>query len=249
MIIFKFAQKFGLLIILLLIWEILGNYLTFGNRYLPLPHQVFFSLIEQLQKKDIYLHVFASLQRVVIGFMFASIISIPLGLLSAYFGNIGKSLKPIIEILRPIPPIAYIPISIILFGLGDLSAYFIVFIGVFFPIFTNTYFGAMSLPKIYKNVANSFEIPNNLYFKKILFPYSLPYIFAGLRIGLGTGWMSVIAAELIGAQSGLGYFIQLNRLLLRIENVFVGMLLIGLVGYLLNSFILSMENRVLVWKK
>lgn len=241
-------RKIALIALLLVVWELSGVIFISTNRYLPFPHELVLALKEELLGKDIYLHIFASLQRVIIGFLVASTIAVPLGLLSAYFESLGEVIKPVIEVIRPIPPIAYIPIAIILFGLGDLSAYFIVFVGAFFPIFTNTYLGAVSLPKIYKNISRSFEISRRDYLRKVLLPYSMPFIFIGLKIGLGTGWMSVIAAELIGTQSGLGYFIQLNRLLLRIENVFVGMLLIGLVGYLLNKSIGFVENKVITWK-
>ena len=111
----------------------------------------------------------------------------------------------------------------------------IVFLGAFFPIFTNAYFGAVSLPVVYKNISESFEIRKSTFVSRILFYFALPSICTGLKIGIGMAWMSVIAAELIGAQSGLGYFIQLNRLLLRTDNVVLGMILIGLIGYVLTK--------------
>ena len=101
------------------------------------------------------------------------------------------------------------------------------------------------MPEIYKNVARSFEIKNSIFLTKILFFYSLPYIFTGLKIGFGMAWMSVIAAELIGAQSGLGYFIQLNRLLLRMDNVILGMILIGSIGFLLSKTLLFAEKMAM----
>lgn len=198
---------------------------------------------------DIYLHIFASLQRVLIGFLIASLAGIFLAILLGYYKNMGRLIKPVIELLRPIPPIAWIPIAILLFGLGDRSAYFIVFLGAFFPIFTNTYFGVTSLPKIYKNVTDSFELKKIDFIFYVLFYFSLPYIFTGLKIGIGMAWMSVIAAELIGAQSGLGYYIQINRLLLRTDNVIIGMVIIGIIGFLLTKSISLIETKVIVWIK
>jgi NitT/TauT family transport system permease protein/sulfonate transport system permease protein len=133
-------------------------------------------------------------------------------------------------------------------GLGESASYFIVFIGAFFPIFTNTYQGARTLPAVYRNVALSLELGRFSYIRNILFPFTLPHIFVGLKIGIGMAWMSVIAAELVSARSGLGYFIQLNRLLLQTDNVLIGMISIGIVGYALNKSIDVLEKIVIRWK-
>lgn len=217
------------------------------NFFLPSPVEVLIALVAQLQQGEILVDAAMSLERVVMGFLLAAIIAIPAGILCGYSRQLGDFVKPFVELLRPIPPIAWIPIAILIFGIGDGSAYFIVFLGAFFPIFTNTYFGATSLPAIYRNVAQSFEIKKSIFITKILFYFSLPYIFIGLKIGIGMAWMSLIAAELIGAQSGLGYFIQLNRLLLRTDNVVLGMIFIGIVGFILSKFLMVLEKKVMPW--
>lgn len=237
-------KKVSLIILLITIYQILNT--LFPNSYFPSVFQILQALFKNLSSQEIYLDIVASLLRILIGFLIASIIGISLGLILAYDKRF-KDIKLYIELLRPIPPIAWIPIAIIVFGLGNSSAYFIVFLGAFFPIFTNTYFGAKSMPTIYKNVASSFEVGRVKYFTKILFFFTLPYIFTGLKIGIGMAWMSVIAAELIGAQSGLGYFIQLNRLLLQTDNIIIGMILIGVVGYLLQKIIEFMEKTLITW--
>ena len=241
-------KRYGVLLAILLAWELLGAFLPTQTNYIPLPHQVLVALIEQLKGIHIYVDSFLSVEKVLVGFIAASFVGICGGLLLGYFIKAGKYVRPVIELLRPIPPIAYIPIAILLFGLGNLPAYFIVFIGAFFPIFTNTYISVISLPRVYKDVVSSFELSKSVYVSKILFPYCLPGIFTGLKIGMGTAWMSVIAAELVSGQSGLGYFIQINRLLLRVDNVLVGMVLIGLIGYLLNGIISSIERKVVIWR-
>lgn len=239
-------KKLFLLILFIAAYQI--AYIIFPmNSYFPSALQIMQTLLKDLSGQQIYFDIFASLQRVIIGFLIASILGVFLGLLLGYNSRL-KDVKIYIELLRPIPPIAWIPIAIVIFGLGNASAYFIVFLGAFFPIFTNTYFGAVSMPAIYRNTALSFEIGKIKYFTKILLFYSLPYIFAGLKIGIGMAWMSLIAAELIGSQSGLGYFIQLNRLLLQTDNVIVGMVLIGIIGYLLQKIIESMEKVFIKWR-
>lgn len=242
-------KKYRSMFLLLFLWEVFGLVLPTQTSFIPIPHQILVALIDQFRHLDIYIDILSSLQKVLVGFSLASVLGILGGLLSGYLINFGKQLRPIVEILRPIPPIAYIPIAILLFGLGNMPAYFIVFIGAFFPIFTSTYLGVTNLPRVYKDVVSSFELSKYTYLSRILFPFSLQNIFTGLKIGMGTAWMSVIAAELIGGESGLGYFIQINRLLLRTDNILVGMIVIGLIGYMLNELISSIEYKIVRWKK
>ncbi|OHA59430.1 MAG: hypothetical protein A2589_00985 [Candidatus Vogelbacteria bacterium RIFOXYD1_FULL_46_19] len=237
-------KKLIVLVVILFLWQLLSSSI---HTIIPSPIEVFTALYNLSVQGDIFIHIFASLKRVVVGFLIATFLGVGLALITGYYKKIDVFLKPLVEFLRPIPPIAWIPIAILIFGLGDMSAYFIVFIGAFFPIFTNSFFGVSSLPVIYENIAHSFEIKNFIFVKDILFKFSLPYIFTGLKIGIGMAWMSVIAAELIGAQSGLGYFIQLNRLLLRTDNVIAGMILIGFIGYMLSLLLLTVEKIIIPW--
>lgn len=239
-------KKFILILLPVIAYQIITA-IFLKNSYLPTIAQICQTFSIDLSKGNIMLDVFTSIQRVFVGFICASILGVSMGMIIGYYKKF-KFLRIYIDLLRPIPPIAWIPIAILIFGLGDLSAYFIVFIGAFFPVFTNTYFGTVSFPTIYKNVSLSFEIKKINFFLKILFPYCLPYIFSGLKIGMGMAWMSVIAAELIGAQSGLGYFIQINRLLLQTDNILIGMILIGLIGFTLQKMIEYLESRIIRWK-
>lgn len=229
----------------ILIYQFLN--IIFPNNFFPSIFELMNSFIKNFSNKDYYIDIINSLLKVSVGFLIASIIGILLGLILGSTQKF-KFIVKIIEILRPIPPIAWIPIAIIIFGLGNTSAYFIVFLGAFFPIFTNTYFGALSLPLIYKNISSSFEISSSTYFFKILLFNALPNIFTGLKIGIGMAWMSVIAAELIGSQSGLGYFIQLNRLLLRTDNILIGMITIGFIGNLLQNLIELIRKKSIYWE-
>lgn len=230
----------------LVLYQIIAVWLK-SSSGLPTLQEIAEAAVENFTNYEIYQHILSSLTRVATGVLLAAFFGIFLGLLAGHFRK-TRFFTMYVDILKPIPPIAWIPIAIILFGLGETSSYFIVFIGAFFPIFSNTFYGARSIPVIYKNCANSFELTTVTYLTKVLFPYTLPYIMSGVKIGIGMGWMSVIAAELIGAQSGLGYYIQLNRLLLQSEDVIVGMLTIGLVGYGLQKVVESLESRLLEWK-
>jgi NitT/TauT family transport system permease protein/sulfonate transport system permease protein len=240
-------KKILTILAIISLWQLIYFIFPADHYVIPSPVEIGGTFYEVLMSKEIFFHTLASFSRVVVGFFIAAIVGIGLALLFGYYRTVGEYFRPIVEILRPIPPIAWIPIAILIFGLGNASAYFIVFLGAFFPIFTNTYFGVISLPKIYKNVASSFELGRFVFFRKILFKFSLPYIFTGLKIGIGMAWICVIAAELIGAQSGLGYFIQLNRLMLQTDKMLVGMILIGIIGYFLNYLISTAEKTVVKW--
>lgn len=153
----------------------------------------------------------------------------------------------LIEAPRYPPPIAWIPFVILAVGIGELSAVLIVVIGAFFPVFTNTYLGMWGVSRAIIYTAESLELSRWQMFWKVLFPAALPNILAGLRIGLGMGWMSVIAAEMIGADSGLGYSIQLYRTNMQYEAMAYNMALIALVGYLLTVFMGFVEKKALAW--
>lgn len=241
--------KLSTILSILLLWHILSVFVFPAYTIIPSPSEVCVAVLALINKGDIFVHIFASLVRVIIGFSIAGFLGVGLALVTGYYKKTSAFIGPIVEFFRPIPPIAWIPLAILIFGLGSPSAYFIVFVGAFFPIFTNTLFGINSLPRIYVNVARSFEIRKLTFVKDILFKFSLPYIFTGLKVGIGMAWMSVIAAELIGAQSGLGYFIQLNRLLLRTDNIIAGMIIIGAVGYSLVKLLSLVERRMIPWKR
>jgi ABC-type nitrate/sulfonate/bicarbonate transport system permease component len=153
----------------------------------------------------------------------------------------------LIEAPRYPPPIAWIPFVILWVGIGELSAVLIVVIGAFFPVFTSTYSGMWSMPRAILWASQSFELSRWQFFRSVLFPAALPQILSGLRIGLGMGWMSVIAAEMIGADSGLGYTIQLYRVNMQYGAMAYNMALIALVGYLLTLFMNLLERRALRW--
>ncbi|MCP3892254.1 MAG: ABC transporter permease [Desulfobulbaceae bacterium] len=180
----------------------------------------------------------------------ATFLGISIGLLRSTLppkikGN--KIIKLLFEAPKFPPPIAWIPFVILFFGIGEISAYVIVFIGAFSPIFTSTYEGAESVPLVIRNVAKSMEIKGIRYLWQIIFPASLPQIFTGIRMGVSMGWMSVIAAEMISGQSGLGYSIQLNRLNMQYDLMTVDIVLIGLIGFLLFEGIVYLQRKILPW--
>lgn len=191
-----------------------------------------------------------SLKRVVAGVVLAAIFGIALGLLRSALPPRIKSnplLKFFMEAPKFPPPIAWIPFVIIAFGIGELSAAIIVFIGAFSPIFIATYDGAESIPKVWRQTAASLEMSRARFLFEVVFKGSLPHIFMGLRGGVSMGWMAVIAAEMISGQSGLGYSIQLNRVNLQYHLMIADMFAIGLIGFLLFELIVAAEKWAIPW--
>lgn len=214
---------------------------------LPSPLDILHALGRLFIDDNVMTDIIASLGRILGGYIMAIIAGVSIGLLFAWKPFLQRIINPLIEIARPIPPIAWIPFAIIVFGLGNYSAIFIVFLGAFFPIFTNTYSSANNLSRTLRNTCRCYDIRGVAYVKNVLFFQALPGIISGMRIGVGMAWMSVIAAELVGAQNGLGYLIQNNRLLLRTDYVMAGMLLIGIVGLLLNGLVTLAERKSITW--
>lgn len=216
---------------------------------LPEPAAVLAGFMDLVRDGSLASDVAASLKRVIGGFCIATAVAVPLALLMAYIRQLDLLLSPLISFLRPIPPIAWIPIAILWFGIGDPPSYFITSLAAFFPIFINSYAGGKAVQPQHLHAAKSLGAGPKALFFRVYLPSAMPMIATGLRIGLGQSWMAVVTAELIAAHSGLGYMIQANRLALETSLVLVGMCVIGLLGALMASGLLIIERYLLVpWK-
>ena len=189
----------------------------------------------------------SSLSRVLVGYLVAAGLGVVLGSAAALSGPIGRGVQLVVNGLRPIPPIAWVPLAILWFGLGDGSAWFIVFIGAFFPVFIQVAWALGRPPDEYLELAASVGASPSETFWHVRVPAAAPGIAAGLRTGLGLAWTSVIAAELVGAQSGLGYRIQMHRLMLETDAVVAGMLTIGVLGFGMDRVAKTLERRLVPW--
>lgn len=195
-------------------------------------------------------HIFHSLQRVFQGYFIAILIGIPLGLLMGWFRWLSTTLEPLVEMLRPVPPLAWIPIAILWFGIGNQSAAFIIFLGAFFPILLNTINGVRTIDPILIEAARTLHASQRFIFLKVLLPGAFPSIFTGLRIGLGIGWMTLVAAEFTGVRQGygLGYMIMTARDIQRPDQIVAGMVVIGLIGLSIDAGLRLLERRLLRWR-
>src|ERR1041384_1644687 len=215
---------------------------------LPTPAVVLEGFYRLLADGYLVNDVLASLKRVFVGFLMASAVGVPLALLLAYFVPLRRLILPVVTLIRPLPPIACIPLAILWFGVGDKPSFFITAIAAFFPIFLNSFFGGMSVEDQHLNAARSLGAKKVSLVIRIMFPSALPMIWTGLKIGLGQSWMAGVTAELIAGESGLGYMIQMSRLNLETAYVLVGMVTIGVLGSLMGAALSGVERYVLPWK-
>ncbi|TDR93530.1 ABC transporter permease [Enterovirga rhinocerotis] len=230
-----------------LVWQLLTTTGIVDGFMLPSPIAVAEALWQMAIDGSLWVHLGASLQRVAIGYLIACVVGIALGLLCGWWRTVSDYVRPVIEALRPIPPLAWIPITILWFGLGDAASYFLVFLGAVFPAFVATYTAVRSLDRNQMNAALCLGAKPSMLLFDVLIPASLPIVLPGLRIALGIGWMCVVTAELIAAQTGLGYLIQQSRTLFQINNVVAGMVTIGLVGLAMSAALEQVERRVNAW--
>jgi NitT/TauT family transport system permease protein len=192
-------------------------------------------------------HLLASLSRVYGGFALAAAAALPLGLLIGRIPLIRALLDPTFQILRPIPVTAWLPLAMILFGLGPRSAYFLVFLGAFYPILVNTIFGVRSVePRLFEAAA-MLGCTGPAQFARVVLPAALPSIFTGLRLGLGFAWVVIVVGEMTGVQTGLGAIIMEARQLSRTEIVICGMVVIGIAGFISDWIVMQIGRRLLAW--
>lgn len=243
----KFVNWIFSLLLFFAIWQIVSSILN--NPLFPSPIEVIISLYLLFAQGVIFDHIISSLIRVLMGFSVSLLFASTAGFIIGMSPIFNRLATPIIEILRPIPPIAWIPLSIVWFGLGDASASFIIFIAAFFPIFTNVVFGVESLPRIYKRISKNYRLGIFHKFIHVIFPFTLPYLLNGIKTSMGIAWMAVIGAEIIASNRGLGYFIEINRVLLNINNVIATMIVIGVIGFLLVNLFSFLESKIVYWEK
>jgi NitT/TauT family transport system permease protein len=239
------------------VWQLYALYLhenDFGYKgYVPYPIDVVKALFRSFAIKDpitgLYMldHIFASLKRIVYGFALALAVAVPLGLLMGSFKTSNALGRPIVEIIRPIPPLAWIPIFIVVLGFmwGPVA---IVFLGIFFPVLLNVIFGVRSVDPILMDAARTLGAGRGQLFKKVVLPFTLPYLMTGIKVGLGIGWMCIVAAEMVGNYGGgVGFFINDMALRGQFDFMYAGMIVIGLLGTLTTGVASLFEGRLSRW--
>jgi len=216
---------------------------TTESAIFPTPWQVVTGTVELIRNGTLWEHIGASLMRVGAGFLLAVAIGIPLGLWMGWVRGAFDTLNPIFQILRPISPIAWIPIAILWFGVGNASPIYLIFISSVFPMIVQTTAGVHTIEKRYLRAAANFGVSRATLFRQVVIPAVLPQIIVGMRIGLGVAWLVVVAAEMIALRSGLGYLIIDSRNAgNRYDLVIAGMIIIGLIGLALDGVMRLLEK-------
>jgi ABC-type nitrate/sulfonate/bicarbonate transport system permease component len=239
------------LFVLILVWQLVSAvWLPSIDPYLailmPPPVQIAKTAATMITSGELGYHVLASLKREGIAFLCA-LLAVPIGIAMGWFDRVSQQLEPITEILRPIPPLAWIPLSILWFGIGDEQNEFIIFLGMFFPILLNTIQGVRAADPVLVRAARSLGANERRVLTRVILKAALPQIVTGVRIGLGFGWMALVAAELVGANSGLGFLINDARSVLRTDIIVVGMLTIGIMGLVIDAMLRLAMRRLMPW--
>lgn len=245
------SSYIGLGLCLVAWWFISAVYLPSSNptaaTLLPNPITVISTATGMIFDGSLLEHVLASLKRVAIGFGAATVLALPLGIAMGWWKHVYRQVDPIMEFLRPIPPLAWIPLSILWFGIGDLQNQFIIFLGVFFPVLVNTISAVRSVEPVLVRAGLSLGAGQFQLLRRVIVPASLPGFFTGMRVGLGVGWMALVAAELVAARSGLGFLINESRFVFRTDKVLVGMAVIGILGLVMDRLLRRLQSRLTPW--
>ncbi len=238
------------LVAFFLIWEIISRSGMINPSFLlPAPSTVIVTIIALLKSGELVVHTSASLYRASIGFILAAIIAIPHGILIAWFRFFDDISSPIIELFRPIPIAALIPVSILWFGIGNRSKIVIIAFGCYFPILLNTISGVNNVDVNLIKVAKLFNANRKQTLSKIVLPSSLPSIMTGLRISMAFALILLVITEMIGANTGLGVMILDAEFAFQTEKMFAGIFTIGFIGLILNEFMVKLERRMTRWKR
>jgi NitT/TauT family transport system permease protein len=214
-----------------------------GTKVFPSPLAVERGIAELATKGLLWSYIGDSLRRVALGFGAAVIAGIPVGLALGWYPAYNQVVNPVLQMLRPISPIAWIPVAIVLFGVGDTTAVFLIFLAAFFPIVVACVSGVSNVPSIYRRAGRNFGLTAPQILAKVVFPAALPQIIVGLRIALGIAWLVMVAAEMIAVDSGLGYLvIDARNSGKRYDLVVAAMLMIGIIGLLLDLCFRRLRN-------
>jgi ABC-type nitrate/sulfonate/bicarbonate transport system permease component len=235
--------------ILLVFWELASRTVPDLRVLLPAPTDTFVAAAELVKTGVLQRDILASLKRVFMALLVASAIGFPIGLLIGMSKPAAWLLEPVFGFFRPIPPLAWIPLSIVWFGISESQNVFIIFLGAFFPILVNTVQGVREVDRQLVRAARTLGASKFDIAVTVLLPAALPSMFVGFRVGVGIAWMALVAGELVAASSGLGFLISQGRMLFRPDYIIVGMVTIGLIGLILDGLVRLLQRVVMKWQE
>lgn len=234
-------------ILLIVLWQIAAQKGKINVQLFPSPLKIWQAFVKSVQNGKLQANILISLKRVLIGYIYGAVLGVVVGILLGLSKKAYRLCSFLLEILRPIPIIAWVPVLIMILGIGEVSKVIVIMIGSFWAIFLNTYDGIRSVDSKYLEVSSMFMKTRTETVLRVMLPAALPGIFTGLRIGIGSAWISVIGAELIASSAGLGYMISYSREMAQPANMYVAVFIIGIIGYLINALLKLIEKRALRW--
>lgn len=243
----KYIFTAASILIALLIWQFISS--SIAGAVIASPKQVLLSSIREISNGKLLHHIGISLFRVLMGFSIAFIVSIPIAFLMGWYQPIQLLIEPVIQFVRNIPALAYIPLVVVAQGVGESAKITVIFISTFLVMIITVYQGVREVDNTLIKAARVLGAKDKDIFIKVVIPASVPYILVGARLGLGASLTTLIAAELTGSNAGLGQMIQEASLYFRMDIVMLGIIIIGITGLILNLIVTIIENKVTVWQE
>jgi NitT/TauT family transport system permease protein len=235
-------------ILLLILWEVLVQTGALDKRFFPAPSSITGTFWGLVSSGELWKHLTASISRIAVGFVMGAIPAILLGITMGLFRWPRAFFSPMVAALYPIPKIAILPLIMLIFGLGEMSKYVIIAIGVFFLVLYNTWAGVMNIPNIYLDVGKNFGASRLQFYWTIAIPGALPLIFTGLKLAAGVALLIIVAAEFVGAKTGIGYLIWQSWQTFSVETMYVGLVVIAVLGYLVSLLMDELEHFLIPWR-
>ncbi len=234
---------------LLALWEITAQVGLLDTRFFPAPTRIASQFVELVQSGELLVNTWVSLQRLFFGFLLGGIPALVLGLIMGLYRPIRAAIDPLIAATYPIPKSAVLPLILLIFGLGEMSKVVMVAIGVFFPVVINTTAGVLEIDKIYHDVSKNFGASRWQVFRTVALPGAMPLIMTGVKLGIGLGLILIAIAEMVGAKSGLGYMIWNAWQIFSVETMYVGILVISVLGVLFTVILNELEQVIIPWRR
>ena len=231
--------------VLILLWQVLFSVSHFNEALFPSPLKAFRALLEMIEDGSLFRHIGTSMYRFAAGYISSIVTAVLLGLILGWFSKAFQYVNPVVQLLRPISPTAWMPFIVLWFGIGDIPAIVIIFIAGFFPVLLSTVAAVSNIDPIYFKVSRNFGIRQPELMWKVIFPAAFPQIANGIHLALGTSWIFLVAGEMVGAQSGLGYLIIDARNNLRTDILLATIVIIGIIGLLLDGLLKLLEKQIL----
>lgn len=240
-------------LLVLLVWQLVVHFGLVATRFFDSPVGVVGTIIDKIGNKKpdgglLFQHIWASAKVVWLGFFLAALIGIPLGLFMGWFRLCDRIIRPLFELVRPIPSLAWIPIVLLFLGIGVQARAVIIFTGCFVATVLNTYTGIRSTNQVHINVAKTCGASNFRTFWRVGIPSAMPMIFAGLKTSMGSAWGTIVAAEMLASSNGLGYMIQMGRSFGEVSLIMAGIIVIGILGFISSGVVSLVESFVLKWR-